>query len=220
MQICVLTMSSKGDGICLSGYDIDNGKWIRLVANEEGDAITRNLMKNVKILDVIEFDVVKHVPVRWNKENIIATNIKVVDRKSEYEIFCKYGLDNDDLLFDDGKYYVDEKNLSKLTKTLMMINIKNAIITTKLDSNEECIQYIDFKYKERDYHLKITDLSFPYSSHDDLTGTKLENIIVVCSVQGKLKENSHCYKFACQIFDIKDKPEIINNLKYKDGVYE
>lgn len=220
MQICVLTMSSKGDGICLSGYDVENGNWIRLVSNEEGDAISRDLMDTVKILDVIEFDIVKHVPIRWNKENIIGNNIKIVGKKTEYEVFCEYGIDNDDLLFDDGKYYVYEENLPKLKKTLMIINVKDAIIETKLDSQEECIQYMEFKYHGRDYHLKITDLAFPYTSRDDLTGTKLENIIVVCSVQGKLKPNSHCYKFACQIFDIKNKLELINNIRYKGEVYE
>ena len=220
MQMCVLTMSSKGDGICLSGYDVDSGKWVRLVSNEEGDAISRNLMNEVNILDVIEFDIVKYAPIRWSKENIIAKNIKVVGKKTEYEIFCKYGIDNDDLLFDDGKYYVDENNLLNLTKTLMIINVQNAVIKTKLDSNEECIQYIEFKYNGIIYHLKITDLSYPYTSRDNLTGTILENIIIVCSVQGKLKPNSHCYKFACKIFDIKNKPNIIKNIKYKDGVYE
>ena len=220
MKMCVLTMSSKGDGICLSGYNLDNGKWVRIVSNEEGDAVSRDLMKDVNILDVIEFDIDKYVPIRWSKENVIAKNIKVIGKKSEYEIFCKYGIDNDDLLFDDGKCYVEEKNLPNLNKTLMMINVKNAIIKTKLDSNEECIQYMEFKYNERNYHLKITDLSFPYISRDDLTGTILENVIVVCSVQGKLKPNSHCYKFACQIFDIKDKQNIINNLKYKCDAYE
>ncbi len=220
MRICVLTMSSKGDGICLSGYDIENGNWIRLVSNEEGDALPRNLMDTIKILDVIECDVVKYVPIRWCRENVIAKNIKVVGRKTEYEIFCEYGIDNDDLLFDDGKYYVDEKNLLELKKTLMIINVKDASIETKLDSQEECIQYMNFKYHGRDYHLKITDLTFPFTSHDDLTGKKLENIIVVCSVQGKLKPNSHCYKFACQIFDLKNKVELINNIKYKGETYE
>ena len=57
MQMCVLTMSSKGDGICLSGYNLDNGKWVRIVSNEEGDAVSRDLMKDVNILDVIEFDI-------------------------------------------------------------------------------------------------------------------------------------------------------------------
>ena len=220
MKMCVLTMSSKGDGICLTGYNLDNGKWVRIVSNEEGDAISRNLMKEANILDVIEFDIDKYVPIRWSKENVIVKNIKVIGKKSKYEIFCKYGIDNDDLLFDDGECYVKEKNLPNLNKTLMIINVKNAIIKTKLDSNEECIQYIEFKYKERNYHLKITDLSFPYNLTDDLTGTILENVVVVCSVQGKLKPNSHCYKFACQIFDISNEQNIINNLKYKSDAYE
>ena len=124
------------------------------------------------------------------------------------------------MLFDDGKYYVKEKNLAYLTKTLMMINVKNAVIKTKLDSTEECTQYMEFKYHGNIYHLKITDLSFPYTSRDDLTGMILENVIVVCSVQGKLKPNSHCYKFACQIFDIKNKEDIIKNIKYKGDFYE
>lgn len=220
MKMCVLTKSSKGDGICLSGYDLNNGKWIRIVSNDEGDAISRELMSEVHILDVIEFEVVRYVPIRWSRENVIVKNIKVIGKKTEYEIFCQYGIDNDDLLFDDGKYYVKEKNLPYLTKTLMMINVKNAIIKTKLDSTEECIQYMEFKYHGNIYHLKITDLSFPYTSRDDLTGMILENVIVVCSVQGKLKPNSHCYKFACQIFDIKNKKDIIKNIEYKGDFYE
>ena len=215
MQMCVLTMSSKGEGICLAGYNIEDGSWIRLVSNEEGDAVSRDLMKSINILDVIEFDIKKYSPIRWSKENIIVDNIKVIGRKTEYEIFCKYGIDNDDLLFDAGKYYVDEKKIFKLDKTLMMINIKDATIVTKLDSREECIQYLSFKYKGRDYYLKITDLSSTYTSKKNITGKRLKNIIVVCSVQGKLKPNSHCYKFACQIFNIENKLQIINNIKYK-----
>ena len=180
MQMCVLTMSSKGDGICLSGYDLNNGRWIRIVSNDEGDAISRELMSKVHILDVIEFDVVRYVPIRWSRENVIVKNIKVIGKKTEYEIFIK----------------------------------------TKLDSTEECIQYMEFKYHGNIYHLKITDLSFPYTSRDDLTGMILENVIVVCSVQGKLKPNSHCYKFACQIFDIKNKEDIIKNIEYKGDFYE
>ena len=220
MKMCVLTMSSKGKGICVAGYNIENGKWFRIVSNEEGDAISRDLMKVVKILDVIEFDVIKYVPIRWNKENIIVDNIKVIGKKTEYEVFCKYGINNDALLFDNGKFYVKEYNLSKLNKTLMMINVKDAVIKTKLDSKEECIQYMEFDYKGVMYHLKITDLSMPYISRENLTGTKLKNIIVVCSVQGKLKPDSHCYKFACQIFDIKDKTKIMNNIKYRSETYE
>ena len=85
MKMCVLTMSSKGDGICLSGYDLNNGRWIRIVSNDEGDAISRELMSEVHILDVIEFEVARYVPIRWSRENVIVKNIIVNTTKAIYK---------------------------------------------------------------------------------------------------------------------------------------
>ena len=71
MKFVILTMSSKYGGYCVAGIDMDSGFFKRLVWDENGTAIPKMLMYNLRPLDVIDIYVLKHVPETCQSENVI-----------------------------------------------------------------------------------------------------------------------------------------------------
>lgn len=75
MKICLLTLSEKFGNKCVVGYDYINDRVIRLVSSLSADGIEKYILKDFKLLDIVDVNIGESAPLECQKENILlATN--------------------------------------------------------------------------------------------------------------------------------------------------
>ena len=208
-QIVCLANSYKEGGRCLAGIEIKNGNpvfqngkpnWIRPVCQTAHNQVPTNLVEHIKLLDIIEIDILKNVPDSYQSENVLfdTNTIKVISTLPSQNIanLCSNGQPN--LFGNKGKAVTDEATNS-LNHSLTLVKVQNASIYEKTYQDKENSQVrILFTFNRNQYDLPVTDPVFlsSYKSNKNLLNNVNEVFLVISL--GILHEGWH-YKLVAGI---------------------
>lgn len=93
MEIVILTKSSKNNGYCVAGIDINDGKWVRLISDDEDShgALFYHHMKydtgtTCEILDVVKAPCIQKNPSPYQPENVLIDTNQCWKKLGKYSI--------------------------------------------------------------------------------------------------------------------------------------
>lgn len=161
-QIICLANSYKPGGRCVAGIDVDTGNWIRPVSQEtDSGAIPTEIVSNVKLLDIVEFEMVEEVPDGFQSENVHfkKDSIAVVDSVSLDEIE-KYCVESGKIFGNYGKA-VNEEHIENLNHSLIIVNVTDVTVNEKYYEGKAHPKIrIKFDFDGHEYDLPVTDPIF------------------------------------------------------------
>lgn len=178
MKITLLANSFRDGGRCLAGIELDdknvpvivNGRprWVRPVCKTAHEEVPNELALDISLLDIIEFEPLKFITNKHQKENVLIENAPFTKSgkfpKEQLSALC----DNNNyrLLFTNRGKAVKEEQLDALEYSLSLIAAENfqVIERTYEDKNTPQIRG-GFKYNGTEYDLPITDPLFLYDHY-------------------------------------------------------
>lgn len=171
-KIICLANSKKFHERCVAGIEVETTdttyeiifkdskpKWIRPVSKNEHGEFPSIIAKNIKLLDIIEFDAIEPCPSGYQSENIFFDEDSI---KIDGNIECSSdNLDqiiyHTDTLFGNKGKAVHEDVISSVDHSLIFIKVNKYNVFIKPEKNQ--LRMI-FKYNLTEYDLPITDINF------------------------------------------------------------
>ena len=193
LNLIVLAKSDKHTGFCVVGID-EFGKFIRLVRDKEGHALSKEQCK-FKKLDFLTVDVTS-APLKHQKENHILNElIKFGKSTSSVEDLKKY-IQNPAFVFLNTSPCLSEEEMKKLKNTLLFVEVSNLHIYQNNEGKYKC----DFAYNNQNYKsFSITDSEFKLKSR------KIYKAVILVSLPDAPYNrygNELYYKFICAIYPL------------------
>ena len=202
-NVLILTMSSKNHGYCVAGIDIDNGKWVRLVSNDEkshGAISKRNTFyenkTTCKPLDVVKVPIIKDKPLKYQPENVLINcgifwkKIGTIDIN---ELIEYHEPEEHDFIFGDTCPYLKEWELQDIGHSLVLVVVDNLNIYHPSDRRTKA----KFTYNGNVYNnISVTD-----PEYYDFGPYKFKKAFLVISLPDS-PYNDNYYKFIAKIFPI------------------
>ena len=201
-ELCILTKSLKDKGYCVVGADTSTGKLYRLVADEFGTAIPKEVLdnKNIETLDVIRVNLTKHVPLNCQTENWLFDEDSIVKfgNKGLSEILSLRPVNNDGVLFENTKTELTVDEAKKMKHSVEILEVSNLKLDTSLKGDGRNHHKLQFKYCGNEYALALTD---PKLRQENLDKFPLGKATIVVSIPSHPfgEKNTH-YKFVAKVF--------------------
>jgi len=206
IKMVVLTKSSKFKNNCVAGIDVNTGKWIRLVSDDENThgALTDNDISyqsggKCKILDIIIVQCIQDVPTIAQPENILIDTDVYIEREGSTAIenvIALHPAENHNRIFGNRYNYIKESYLEDVDYSLTLIDSKNLNFTLQENDSGNLKLKVDFDYNGIRYeNFSVTDPEY----YDTKQGTTIETAYMVISIGTPYKDN--CYKFVAKIFE-------------------
>lgn len=214
LDMVILTASAKKsklgrDGDCVSGINLKNKQFVRLVADEEGDSIIKGNLSyqgmKINYLDIITVSGSYH-PLEIQKENFVLKKIKNYSGKqSSIKDIMSYlpYVDNANLL-QDIEDNVSIEKAKKFSGSLMLIVVEDVkiykICSNNAEENKKVKTKIDFTYDDNEYkEYYVTDRDY-FSFPDECLNYK--RALLVISTSEKPYVDNKYYKFVAKIFPL------------------
>lgn len=205
VEIIIMTESSKFAGKCVAGIDTSNGKWVRLVSDDEethGAISDKYLIcSNGKMCDVLD---IVSVPIIQACGNIIQPENVLIDttRFIEYRGKATFGdvlkLHPAEIRYNilgNSYTYITEQRVETVGYSLTLIKVNNLIIHQVKTPEGKHKTKASFIYRGDEYEMmSVTDPKF-YSVSD---GTEYNEAFLVVSIGTPY--NNKYYKFVSKIF--------------------
>lgn len=206
-EVAILTMSSKNQGYCVAGIDLQNGKWIRLVSD---DVYTRGaLSKNdvrysdgvyCKPLDVVRVAIDQYTPIEHQPENALIDSTKCLEKVGTIDIERVLKIHPDefhDVLFGNKYEYITEAGIYKVSESLVLVKVSG--LTIYKPSEWSTKTKASFTYRGIEYsNMSVTDPEY-YTTHNN---HHVNNAILVMSLPDSPYNNKYYYKFVAKIFPL------------------
>ena len=174
--IILMTKSYKHSGRCVAGIDYDTKEWIRLVSDKSGGAVSQYIFDKYNILDLLEVELLSHVPIACQLENYTFNSkaIKKVGRLPLNALLNKQYLSSEKLIFGVKKNKISDVNIyNELEKSLTFVEVDNFSINSQ---GTKCtFSYNGIPY----YNMSLTD---PKYRKEGLDGVKLPKALIVVSL--------------------------------------
>ena len=208
-DIVILTKSSKFKEYCVAGVDIETGKWIRLVSDNEEThgALCYNDIKyqNGQVcrpLDVVSVDVKNAVPSPHQPENVLINSEAWWVKLKEYNIYDILRIhpsEKHKYLFGNLNYYVSEDEIDNVGYSLTLIEVSQLVINQVNNSYGKPKTKASFQYCQNCYsYMAVTDPDY-YSVKDN---TMIGNAILVVSLPEIPFPPNEYFKFVARIFPL------------------
>ena len=214
LDLVILTASAKKsklgrDGDCVSGINLKNKQFVRLVSDEEGDSIIKGNLSyqgmKINFLDIITVSG-HYFPLEIQKENFVLRKIRNYSgRQASIEDILSYlpYVDNGNLL-EDVEDNVSIEKAQKFAGSLMLIVAEDIkiykICSNKSEENKKVKTKIDFIYDDNEYkEYYVTDRDY-FSFSDECLNYK--RALLVISTSDKPYVNNRYYKFVAKIFPL------------------
>lgn len=148
------------------GYDIiyQNSKvrWIRPVSNNAHGSVAESLVKDMKMLDVYEIEIINRCPQGYQSENVkfnpqSLKKVAVIDAKSQ-NLDLLAEKERRTIFLNRGKAVPAEK-VHHLDYSLILVKVSNPKIYWHFDYLRRRLR-IKFDYFDVEYDLPITDTQF------------------------------------------------------------
>ncbi len=211
-SIICLANSYKEGGRCVAGIECHQGiavwnendkpKWIRPISlmSPHGEIEALQTYK-LKLLDIVEFDMVKPIPQGYQVENVVfmPSTFKLLDK------FDPRGLEGlcdqyQPLLFGNNGKAVSVEEAALLSESLTLIRVSEFQIYEKKyqESREKPAVRLNFTFNGCTYDLPITDPVFLQEYRFDKNFLKDAKLLYLCLSLGVLYEGLH-YKLVAGI---------------------
>jgi len=196
MKIVVLTKSAKrmfsgNFGNCVAGLTED-GEWIRLVSDTNGDSLSDMACKSFNCLDIIDVDVTP-CPIGFHPENAKLEKLNArVGKSTIAEVVGKYGVDTAPFCFVNTSNKLNEHERQETAKSLMLICVKNLEVFLENDKSYKA----KFEYNEMQYDgISVTDNRFKKPM-------KCSEAYIVASLPSETGGFASYYKFIAAIYPV------------------
>lgn len=168
MRIVCLANSTKDGGLCLAGarlnqenqplYSNNQPIFIRPVSNLHHQEIPENVAYNIKVLDILEFDVIEEIGEAHQSENVlIEPSTLKVDGSFDFENIDSLILNKfEDTIFTNSKKNLSEKEILNCTRSLIFVRLDEFEAEKFVYNSKNKIE-ISFKYGNEKYKLKYTN---------------------------------------------------------------
>lgn len=201
-ELCILTKSHKDKGYCVVGVDTTNGELYRLVSDEDGTAIPKEVLdsKQIEPLDVIRVNLTKHVPVNCQTENWLFDENSVVKFGSLglNEVLRLHPVSSSDVIFENSKAELTIDETEKLKHSVEIVEASNIKLDTSMKGDGRNHHKLQFKYRGNEYALALTD---PKLRQENLDRFPLGKATIVVSIPSHpYGENNSFHKFAAKVF--------------------
>lgn len=206
-EILIMTKSAKINGFCVAGIDISNGRWIRLVSDDENceGAVSRDDLTFQNGIQAEVFDLVavecEPSPTAAQSENYLYDNGYYWDKirtMSTEEAFAKCQLNNSQFLFVNNDRSLNDNEITGESLVLaeidhIVINVVNEYDKKKWKVN---FDYNGFKYS----NISIGDISIRNKYNDYGTYMIQGRHKAVFSLTGRYERTGKYYKMLAQLF--------------------
>ena len=172
--ICLANSKKYGER-CIAGIEIniaENGeffvvlkdgtpKWIRPVSGCEHGQVLASLVENIKLLDIVQFEMTEECPFGYQSENVRFNESslrRIGEVPAKEEILDLLVDRKHELLFGNRGKAVHQDMISTVDHSLMLIE-SNAFNVEK-DKNKDDKFRAVFEYNGVQYNLPITDVDF------------------------------------------------------------
>lgn len=201
-ELCILTKSLKDKGYCVVGADTTSGELYRLVSDEDGTAIPKEVLdsKGIETLDVIRVNLTKHVPVNCQTENWLFDENSIVKFGSLglNEVLRLHQANNNDVIFENSKTELTMDEAGKLKHSVEIAEVSNIKLDTSMKGDGRNHHKLQFKYRGNDYALALTD---PKLRQENLDKFPLGKATIVVSIPcHPYGENNSFHKFVAKVF--------------------
>lgn len=214
-EMILMTKSRKHNNYCVAGIDLETGKWIRLISDNNSihyavpaeDLIYED-GSQIEVLDVVRIKLVQNSPLYFQPENIIYdsgyywTKLRTV---TVSEVMALLVQAEDEHVFHNIDKRLEKSFVDKLTAkesySLKYIYTEEAILyATKWEDRSNLKYTLSFKYNSNwYYHLSVTDDLFTQKFSEPGTYS-LYNLGLVISLGEIYKRDGCHYKLIASIF--------------------
>ena len=167
MRLLVMANSKKLKGRCIAGIDIDTGKWVRPVSNNEHgefygaecSIMVGQTMRQVEPLDVIEIVVGGSKPGVGHPEDVQTNHgnwkhLRSIPVGEAANILDKYLDNGHELLFNrEASVPEVDARAGKVKKSLCVIRVNDAVFDCSFKNKLR----VKFTHRGRKYNLPVTD---------------------------------------------------------------
>lgn len=219
-RLIIMTKSSKYEGSCVAGIDLETGKWVRLVTDNEethGAVEWKDMYygdgSRVDILDVADVPVKEACPTESQPENIYldtSTRMKYVRPAGMREVFCLHPCEKHTFLYGNTAPYATPRNRTygKWGYSLALVHVTDVKIVKKENSAGAQKTKMNFEYNGNHYEdISVTDPEL----YDIEEGTVFPEAVLVVSIGAPYLERH--YKYVAAMF-VNDWQKFTN-----DGTY-
>lgn len=174
MELLLLAISYKNNGLCVAGIDYKTYRYVRIGhanGNECGPIRPDELVINgsqCQIMDVISIDV-KKMPVngcQTENYDLIKINdyVKTITYAELIEIYNK--INHPSFVFHNNYYKVYPKDIDNVKNSLELVRVSNLKVFISKNYKSYDAPYADFNYNQNKYDkLRVTDCvcnGFPF----------------------------------------------------------
>ena len=165
-EILIMTKSAKINGFCVAGIDISNGRWIRLVSDDENgegavsrEGLTFQNGTQAKIFDLVAVEC-EYFPTEAQSENYLYDNHfywEKIGAMNREEAFSECPLNNSQYIFENSERSIDENEITG--ESLVLVEIDHIVINV-VNEYEKKKWKVDFEYNGFQYsNISIGDIS-------------------------------------------------------------
>lgn len=208
-KIIVMTESSKFKNSCVAGIDVNTGKWIRVVSDDEDTqgALTNDDLRyedgtKCQVMDVVDIPYLKKVPTKVQPENILIDRGYYIRKDGVAtldDILSIHPSERHDYVFATRYSSVKEEYLEeqRVDYSLILIKVNHLVFSRKENNMGQLKLKAIFTYNNVNYaDVSVTDPDFFDAEEND----KIQSAYLVVSLGEPYHGN--CYKFIAKIFPV------------------
>jgi hypothetical protein len=180
--ICLANSKKYGER-CIAGIEVNldenagyktilktyKPKWIRPVTTEEFGQVPSNLVQHLKLLDLIEIEIINEQPKGYQSENVLfdKKSIKVLKNLTLNKDCLDNLCDNypDTLFGNRGKALPSDK-IDNFDYSLKLVKVENPEFYYSSEHNFNQLR-VKFLYFTNEYDLSVTDVNFATAFQED-----------------------------------------------------
>lgn len=210
IRFLLLTKSYKDSGYCVAGINLDENKFVRLVADTDLDLASIpyayiDTPPAIDCLDILEIEPIKAVPFGCQTENIlIDTNLRPskIGRANLTDIL-QY-VNSEQKIFGNTKKVLHSSQVEKLNRSLGLYIVENLKICCYFDEEKDkYVNQCDFRYKGNLYtQISLTDPVYRNVKYNEEVLSQAAIIVSLPPIPWG--DGEFYFKFVAKIFDLKN----------------
>lgn len=198
-NVLVLTKSFKNKGYCVAGIDLDKNKFIRIVKDSEGGALSAMETESISPLSVVSFNAISS-PLNDQIENVILVGAFNIIRKEEINIVKELYFNNS--FNNTGLIYNEESVLDKFEMQCVNSSLSIAFFTNmEIYKNKNQRFRARFIYNDVEKNFSMTDPEYCYQDCKISEGLMIVSIPSLNNHWNNENSDQPYHKFIAKIFD-------------------
>lgn len=205
IRLIVMTESSKFSGKCVAGIDVESGKWVRLVSDDEEThgAIANNDLYyqdggKCQVLDIVDVPIIEECGDHIQPENVLLDTSKYIRYAGMASLEDVLEIHPAEIRNDilGNKYsYISEQRVDSVGYSLALVEVQDLEIVQVENPNGRPKTKANFTYQGYSYtQMSVTDPRF----YSVISGTVYDSAVLVISIGTPYNEKY--YKFVSGIY--------------------